>query len=593
MAELYTKLQVSPKKKRSTSDDEDEERSWSPKKLRIAPPTPPQTVSRREAKAKAASLPDHLSRLSSVQSGIQQALAHALATSAGVPSSETGLVRNVLNHISVTTYTGVSTSFKVEDLRRLCWIWEWDGKTLPKPSKSEEEDNPFLDDGVVQTTHPKEWSRGGMDMVLSPTSHYSKASGKREPAYGIGIEVELDLNRDLAGGTAAVARWAAGAESRLKDFRNKLNSWVTLHADEASIPGIPLADLPALPRPTQSSTLSIALANASPNSRPSSSTKLVPPSSPSRSVAGSPLKRQLPSAEKFAIPFPTLTPRASSPIKSASNSAILFPKTPSRRDAASSGSSTPLGPRTPVSSITKQEAQEPFTPSRRSGDVRPETPTTARRQALYERVRERSLSLSPKKNNVQADGTVMTREQMAKLDRDETRRRCLLGRLPGIAESVWMLFTAPASSVPGTPSSRSRKRKALPMAEVVPSIVKSSPVPISIAEAQESLVMLSELCPFFLTQLRIAGEDWLEMPSFAASTGTSTPTRSSSAIPRPILSKSRSATSDVPPSPSTRGRTMLSSADQLLTRSPKRVGNERGGIREVREIVRRELELED
>lgn len=36
MAELYTKLQVSPKKKRSTSDDEDEERSWSPKKLRIA-----------------------------------------------------------------------------------------------------------------------------------------------------------------------------------------------------------------------------------------------------------------------------------------------------------------------------------------------------------------------------------------------------------------------------------------------------------------------------------------------------------------------------------------------------------------------------
>lgn len=165
-----------------------------------------------------------------MQSGIQQALAHALATSAGVPSSETGLVRNVLNHISVTTYTGVSTSFKVEDLRRLCWIWEWDGKTLPKPSKSEEEDNPFLDDGVVQTTHPKEWSRGGMDMVLSPTSHYSKASGKREPAYGIGIEVELDLNRDLAGGTAAVARWAAGAESRLKDFRNKLNSWVTVSA---------------------------------------------------------------------------------------------------------------------------------------------------------------------------------------------------------------------------------------------------------------------------------------------------------------------------------------------------------------------------
>lgn len=47
----------------------------------------------------------------------------------------------------------------------------------------------------------------------------------------------------------------------------------------------------------------------------------------------------------------------------------------------------------------------------------------------------------------------------------------------------------------------------------------------------------------------------------------------------------------IPPSP---GRRALDdSAEQLLTRSPRRVRQEGGGLREVRERIRRELELQE
>ncbi|KAG9310702.1 hypothetical protein JVU11DRAFT_9296 [Chiua virens] len=47
----------------------------------------------------------------------------------------------------------------------------------------------------------------------------------------------------------------------------------------------------------------------------------------------------------------------------------------------------------------------------------------------------------------------------------------------------------------------------------------------------------------------------------------------------------------LPPSPGSKAP--LDSAEQLLTRSPRRVKQEAGRIREAREIIRRELELRD
>ena len=133
------------------------------------------------------------------------------------------------------------------------------------------------------------------------------------------------------------------------------------------------------------------------------------------------------------------------------------------------------------------------------------------------------------------------------------------------------LFSSPASSITATPSSR--KRRALPLTEISAAIVKSSPVPISDAEAIESVNMLTKLCPFFIKPLNVDGEEWFEMPS------------SSSTV-------EKEEEKQAPPSPSPRkgkGRE-AASAEEVLTRSPKRVKKEGGGLREVRERIRRELD---
>jgi len=110
------------------------------------------------------------------------------------------------------------------------------------------------------------------------------------------------------------------------------------------------------------------------------------------------------------------------------------------------------------------------------------------------------------------------------------------------------------------------------LSEISAAIIKSSPVPISDAEAVESVNMLAKLCPFFIRPLNIDGEEWFEMPS-------------SSTV-------QKEEEKQAPPSPSARkgkGRDMTS-AQEVLTRSPKRVKKEAGGLREVRERIRRELD---
>jgi hypothetical protein len=136
------------------------------------------------------------------------------------------------------------------------------------------------------------------------------------------------------------------------------------------------------------------------------------------------------------------------------------------------------------------------------------------------------------------------------------------------------LFSTPTGSssagVTATPSGR--KRRALPLSEVSQAVIKSSPVPISTAEANESLNMLAKLCPFFLKEIHIGSQEWLEMPA------AQPPEGSPSKLPPMPASPSRFKSKD-------------DSIQELVTRSPKRVKREAGGLREVREIIRKELEL--
>ena len=76
-----------------------------------------------------------------------------------------------------------------------------------------------------------------------------------------------------------------------------------------------------------------------------------------------------------------------------------------------------------------------------NADTFPETPTSSRRQALYDRIRQKSLTSSPAKTPSKSHGIrsgKMGRDQFLKLSQEEMRHRVLLGRLEGIAESVWM-----------------------------------------------------------------------------------------------------------------------------------------------------------
>lgn len=168
---------------------------------------------------------------------LQHALSHALATCAISPTADSGIVRNVLNHISLTTYSGFTTSFDVDDLKRLCWLWEWNGDSLEdrKVEELDEDENPFL--SSKSSSSPAEWTRGSMGIIISPATHFSKRDRKRVPAYGIGIEVEMDIDKDMGPGMAAVARWTATGEIRRASFVKKLEQWVEVRISFVYVEG--------------------------------------------------------------------------------------------------------------------------------------------------------------------------------------------------------------------------------------------------------------------------------------------------------------------------------------------------------------------
>lgn len=391
----------------------------------------------------------HLSRLITVQTSLQHALSHALATCASSPSQETGIVRNVLTHLSLETYTGLTAKISLDDLRRLCWIWEWDGRAseeyTKRPSGIDDDDNPFLDTPTMP--EDAEWVRGAMGIVISPTTHYFKSERKRVPAYGIGIEVEMDIDKDMKGGMAAVARWTAAADRRRTDIHKKLDNWAIVgtaslfctsathsafkrHKGESEIPNIPLARLPPLPTGIKMSSLTRTLVSGSPKAPSVPFSLPCPPSSPSKTRSNS--------LTKHPVKDTTSSPVVSLPATLAINS-IKFPQTPSKRNAAK----TPLTPHTPSSSASNLERSRPSTPVQQRGNdafTAPKTPTTARQLAIYERVRQRSLSASPTKvRTLPGDSRgVMSQDHLLKLGQEEIRQRCLLGRLSGVAESIWM-----------------------------------------------------------------------------------------------------------------------------------------------------------
>ena len=213
-----------------------------------------------------------------------------------------------------------------------------------------------------------------------------------------------------------------------------------------------MADLPQLIIPNKPSKLTQLLASASPKS-PSSIKILSTPPSPTSLVKSRTASSKSPTKGSFALPnIDAPRGRSPSPNKIMASkarpivtSSVPFPKTPSRR-ALLDDLTGLLTPRTPsVSpSRTNSDASLPSTPVHQRGsnaDTLPQTPTSSRRQALYERIRQKSLTSTPAQTPSKSKdipGGKMSRDQLLKLTQEEMRQRVLLGRLEGIAESVWM-----------------------------------------------------------------------------------------------------------------------------------------------------------
>lgn len=210
-----------------------------------------------------------------------------------------------------------------------------------------------------------------------------------------------------------------------------------LHTGVKPVPNIPLADVPQLIIAPKPSTLTRVLASASPKSSLPLSFP-GPPPSPSRLITKSTVKRTNASHE-FAVPFPTTSP--SKPARNASSD-----QTPSSRYGSDRSFAllTPRTPSTSFSSTSPPTSSTPLTPVHQRGSdaaTAPQTPSTSRRLALYERIRQRSISASPTKDKSASNDVIggkLTKDQMAKMGQEEMRRRSLLGRLGGVAESVWM-----------------------------------------------------------------------------------------------------------------------------------------------------------
>lgn len=150
--------------------------------------------------------------------------------------------------------------------------------------------------------------------------------------------------------------------------------------------------------------------------------------------SASPTPVQLPQVPFADLP-PLTAPRTTlgfgtpSPVKRG----LLFQTPVKSKASAASSVPFPTPEQTPVSN------PPPTTPSPTKTAVDGSTPSTARRDALRERIRQKSLQNNgtPSKSRVAiivagSDGKAETKM----ISKEEMKRRCVLGRLDGIAECV-------------------------------------------------------------------------------------------------------------------------------------------------------------
>jgi hypothetical protein len=288
---------------------------------------------------------------------------------------------------------------------------------------------------------------------------------------------------------------------------------------------------------------------------------MVPPMTPTTRAAGVPLP-----------PTPATTPSLYS------------------SSASESGDSRPCTPCTNRVLFKTVQGVDPQTPQK-DKDATPSVPMTPRQAAMAERLRQRGLATPSGKTttitlsyDAETD-TVRTAEATPA----ELRRRCLLARLPDAAETLLSMFTS---------------RRVIPLREAARSIVSASRV--TTQEAEDEIRMLAEMCPKFLRIRIVERDEWVERGA-GITTGKSAKLASpggSKSAAQPMSSPARKSVSgpgvQVPSTPSRTGSRSAGnpklaagspSGTSLVSSTPRKAKEtEAFGLREIRELVRRELE---
>ncbi|WVQ79404.1 hypothetical protein IAT38_001501 [Cryptococcus sp. DSM 104549] len=592
-------VQVTPRKRKASGREEEGEKTVSKgtpgsgRRTRsgantnppIVPPTPPSSRHRKADPGafltlptpksnRPAVLPPHLETLLNLHTAVNLALSFHMATHPPVlpphPASATSVpLPNLTNYLAIKADVERTSGrrFGAQELGRLAWVWAWDGVELPDEKKAKEkkkavmleEDNPFV---VPSAPDIGAGEVSGLSYIISSTRTRDPGSGKMVFTHGLGIDLELRVgetrqllpgsdggfgNKGQGGGTGAIGRWSAGGEGREDVFRERLEKWVELNG------GYEPPQANALPTPTTSDT----------------STRSTIPPIPILPLPKLPSSTGLPAANLFTS--------FTSPSSASTTPRRLAPP-PTINPAKTAGLSDPF------------EISEPIEKGKvvRTGSV------NERLQAMKDRIKAKRPGggLQTLGSSVGGFGRTAGAQMSSAQQAEELKRRSTLSRLEGIAEGVYMMFSAPSPGPNTLPTPPKGRRRVIPLSEVAEVIVKSSKTPLSIAEAQSSLQLLTELCPFFLTVKTVGKKEWLEMPaavlatappspgtgSYTTSTSTATasPGSGSSSVPR------------VPPggSPSTPAR--LKEVTLAGPASPGKVRRQYG-LREVRERIRREL----
>ncbi|GMK53482.1 hypothetical protein CspeluHIS016_0100680 [Cutaneotrichosporon spelunceum] len=454
----------------------------------------PQPLAKRRHVVPRSNLPEHLQALLALHHAFNIALSLHLAQHPPVlpPHSASATRVEVPN---VTTFLALRDVVERTAGRRFGkeelarLAWLWTWDGESLPAEDKDDDNPFLVKPTVESVC-------GLSYLITVTRTLD-TSGRRVHAHGIGLELELQAGETrqllIGGAVGGLGTQGQGGGVRLM---GRWNAGADLRQDEVQR---------RLERWVELNGGEV---------EPLESVHLPTPSTRN--------------SGRSSIPPIPLLPLPKLPVAATPGNLFASPSTLSEPGLTTS-------PKKPTLLSDPFEIKEKTTTG---------TPQE-RKKALFARIKARSAKPTLSESLV-AGSSVLHRPGM-----EELKRRATLSRLESIAEGVWMMFAAPPpGSGSGTPRAR---RRALPLSEVAETIVQSSKTPISTAEAEASLQLLVDLCPFFLGSKRVGRNDWLELKA------------------------------EVQPSPS-----ILSSPGLAGPASPGRV-RRTGGLREVRERIRREL----